>query len=247
LTADVEGKEWVKTARPKKPQRARSRTPLPPPSTSGSRSASPATVVAAASQKERNEAYFARLHQANETRPDHLPPSQGGKYAGFGSAPAEPQTGDGALGLDDITRDPMGALTKGWGFFATQATKAAQLANEQVLKPTAQKLAEADLARTAAQLGQGVQGVGKLGYENFNKFVEGPGNGNRRRGVGMGPEPEHKDFWETFGEPAAPKPSAIGTSAMKKAPTGTGASTTSTTTAAKKKEDGWDNEDWDKF
>jgi ADP-ribosylation factor GTPase-activating protein 1 len=227
----------VKTARPK-PQRARSRTPLPP---SGSRSASPATV-AAASQKERNEAYFARLHQANETRPDHLPPSQGGKYAGFGSAPAEPQTNDSGL---DITKDPMGALTKGWGFFATQATKAAQLANEQVLKPTAQKLAEADLARTAAQLGQGVQGVGRLGYENFNKFVEGPGNGNRRRG--MGPEPEHKDFWETFGEPAAPKPSAIGTSAMKKAPTGTGASTTSTTAATKKKEDGWDNDDWDKF
>jgi ADP-ribosylation factor GTPase-activating protein 1 len=141
----------------------------------------------------------------------------------------------------------MAALTKGWGFFTSQATRAAQIANEQVLKPTAAKLAEADLARTAGLLGQGVQqgvqGVGRLGYEGFSKFVEGPSasTGARRQA-----EPENKDFWESFGEPVAPqpqKPSALGTSAVKKP----AATTTTAADMGKKKDDDWGNDDWDKF
>jgi ADP-ribosylation factor GTPase-activating protein 1 len=241
LTAEVEGREYV----------------APPRGTSNAarlaRTASPAAAAAAgtplapdaASRKARNEAYFARLHSANETRPADLPPSQGGKYAGFGSTPdpavssSSPAAGPSDV-LGDLTRDPVAALTKGWGFFATQATKAAMLANEQVLRPTAQKLAEADLAGTAALMGQGVQGVGRLGYENFSRFVEGPGAAaaaGRPRA-----EPERKDFWESFGEPTAPpaqqKPAALGTSAMKSA----GHATQKTT-----KDDDWANEEWDKF
>ena len=33
--------------------------------------------------KTENEAYFADLGAKNDQRPDHLPPSQGGKYGGF--------------------------------------------------------------------------------------------------------------------------------------------------------------------
>src|SRR5262249_39213561 len=39
-------------------------------------------------QKTANEAYFEGLGKLNESRPDHLPPSQGGRYTGFGSTPA---------------------------------------------------------------------------------------------------------------------------------------------------------------
>ena len=42
--------------------------------------------------------------QENASRPDGLPPSQGGKYVGFGSSPGptpKPQRGGGAGGLDD--------------------------------------------------------------------------------------------------------------------------------------------------
>ena len=251
LTAEVEGREYVPpppgTANAAKP----ARTSTPSAAAAAAHSNTPLSSDAA-SQKARNEAYFARLHSANETRPADLPPSQGGKYAGFGSTPAPavsssssssspPAAGPSDV-LGDLTRDPVAALTKGWGFFATQATKAAMLANEQVLKPTAQKLAEADLAKTAALMGQGVQqgvqGVGRLGYENFSKFVEGPGAAATGR---PRVEPERKDFWESFGEPTAPlvqqKPAALGTSAMKSSGHAT----------QKKKDDDWENEEWGRF
>lgn len=235
LTADVEGKPWTKTPRALKPK------PKSAPTASATpRSNTP--LSSNASQKERNEAYFARLGSANESRPDHVPPSQGGKYTGFGSTPP-PGSSNGGSALEDLTRDPVAALTKGWGFFTSQATRAAQIANEQVLKPTAAKLAEADLSKTAGY----VQGVGRLGYENFSKFVEGPNATGRSR-----VEPENKDFWESFGEPAAattapPKPSALGTSAVKK-PTGySSANIANAVAPAKKEDDDWGNDDWDKF
>ena len=217
---------WVKTARAPKPVRTaapRSNTPLS--------STAAATTV---SQKDRNEAYFSRLGAANDARPADLHPSQGGKFAGFGStpAPASSSGGGGGLNLEDITRDPVAALTKGWGFFTTQASRAAQLANEQVLKP----LAEADLGKRAAELGQGVAGAGKAGFEGFRGFVEGPSTATGARRV----EPEKKDFWESFGEPVVaekPKPSALGTTTMKKPEAAKGA----------KKDDDWDNEEWGKF
>ena len=39
------------------------------------------------------EDFFARKRAENESRPEGLPPSQGGKYVGFGSGPAPNQTG----------------------------------------------------------------------------------------------------------------------------------------------------------
>lgn len=44
-----------------------------------------AQLEASASNK---ESFFAKKMMENESRPDGLPPSQGGKYVGFGSAPA---------------------------------------------------------------------------------------------------------------------------------------------------------------
>lgn len=41
-------------------------------------------------QPTQNESFFARLGQANASRPDNLPPSQGGKYQGFGGGSAPP-------------------------------------------------------------------------------------------------------------------------------------------------------------
>jgi len=47
------------------------------------------------------ESFFARKMQENASKPDHLPPSQGGKYVGFGSGPApQPKA---AAGVDDVT------------------------------------------------------------------------------------------------------------------------------------------------
>lgn len=94
------------------------------------------------SGKEANEAYFARMGDANKSRPEGLAPSQGGKYAGFGSAPA--RSGDeeqkGMPGVDDFQRDPVGALSQGLGWFTSSVGKGARQVNEGWVRPTAQKV-----------------------------------------------------------------------------------------------------------
>lgn len=110
------------------------------------RTGSPAAGIGGiASQKERNEAYFAKMGSKNAHRPPDLPPSQGGKYSGFGSqAPldtAEKGTdGLGIPGVDEFQKDPVAALTKGFGWFTTTVGKGAKTMNEGWIQPTAQKV-----------------------------------------------------------------------------------------------------------
>lgn len=94
--------------------------------------------------KEANEAFFARMGDGNQSRPEGLAPSQGGKYAGFGSAPArvEGNGGEekGMPGVDAFQRDPVGALSQGFGWFASSVGKGARQVNEGWVRPTAQKV-----------------------------------------------------------------------------------------------------------
>lgn len=94
--------------------------------------------------KEANEAYFARMGDANRSRPEGLAPSQGGKYAGFGSAPAKVEGTDedrkSMPGVDDFQRDPVKALSQGLGWFTSSVGKGARQVNEGWVRPTAQKV-----------------------------------------------------------------------------------------------------------
>jgi len=68
------------------------------------------------------------MGEANASRPDGLAPSQGGKYAGFGSAPPEAQQQGGGLPTaDEFSQNPIGALTKGFGWFTTTVSKQAKV------------------------------------------------------------------------------------------------------------------------
>lgn len=114
---------------------------------SPSRSSSPASSIgtsASSSKKAQNETYFAKLGSENASRPADLAPSQGGKYAGFGSDPPPPARNvdeKGALpGVDEFQKDPMAALTKGFGWFTTTVGKSAKTVNESYIQPTAQKV-----------------------------------------------------------------------------------------------------------
>lgn len=156
LTAQVEGREFDKAVFRKEraailaKQASRSATPAagdrkPVSSHGGSRTASPAPGKRgpgiSAEQKAQNEAYFARMGDANASRPDGLAPSQGGKYAGFGSAPPEPQTTAGAIpSADDFQKDPVAALTKGFGWFSAAVGKQAKMVNESYIQPTAKNV-----------------------------------------------------------------------------------------------------------
>lgn len=245
MTADVEGREWVRSERPK-PARPPSATPL-----SSAAAATRSASSASSSAKVQNESYFARLGGANATRSANLPPSQGGKYSGFGSTPAPDMGGAsssaaGVPTLDEFSRDPVAALTKGFGFFTTQVAKSAKTVNEAVIMPTAQKIAEADLAKHVAVVGQKVSDTGKYGFETINRFVDNAGgptysrvSQTGSRGAG-GIEDEHGDFWDNFGEASAEKEkdkhSALGTGAVKKS--------TMTGMAGGKKRDDWGDDDW---
>lgn len=57
--------------------------------------------------------FFARKQAENATRPEGLPPSQGGKYVGFGSAPA-PRPAGGAAANGAINVDEVRSREGGW-------------------------------------------------------------------------------------------------------------------------------------
>lgn len=88
-----------------------------------------------------SEEYFARQGQQNASRREDLPPSQGGKYAGFGSGGVVPGSSLNQLGsrnvprLDDFATDPGAALSKGWGFMSAALGAASRTINEVVVAP----------------------------------------------------------------------------------------------------------------
>jgi ADP-ribosylation factor GTPase-activating protein 1 len=194
-----------------------------------SRSQSP-SFPPSSTQKEKNETYFSSLGATNASRPENLPPSQGGRYAGFGSSSTPPPPHSSSQSqtarppnASEFQSDPVAALSKGLGWFTTSLTRTAKTVNEAYIQPTAKNIAASDLAaqaRAAAlQAGSGIQSGAKTASESFNRFVEGQGGDQPRPAAGApastgtggtGPprtapktvEPERKDFWDTFG--AAP-------------------------------------------
>lgn len=94
-------------------------------------------------QKTANESYFATLGGANATRPDNLPPSQGGRYQGFGNSPSPPSSQHPSWGMssaaaptfNDLQENPMAALSKGWSLFSSAVAGATKVVNENVIRP----------------------------------------------------------------------------------------------------------------
>lgn len=221
----------------------RSERPKPArPSSAAAAAATRSASSASSSAKVQNESYFARLGGANASRSANLPPSQGGKYSGFGSTPPPEMSGGGVAGvptLDEFSRDPVAALTKGFGFLTTQVAKSAKTVNEAVIQPTAQKIADADLAKHVAVVGQKVSDTGKYGFETINRLVDNAGGPTYSRvSQTARAADEHGDFWDAFGEPVPEKEkhSALGTGAVKKS--------TMTGMAGGKKRDDWGDDDW---
>jgi ADP-ribosylation factor GTPase-activating protein 1 len=158
LSATVEGREYVpgqpkpKPTKPAaEPSTSRSSTPLMNTNMrNGSGAGSPASHdgLDGGSRKDRNEAYFAKLGSENASRSASLPPSQGGKFTGFGggmpptagsktSSPSRGPLPVSVPGLDEFQKDPVGALTKGFGWFTTAVGKSAKTVNDMYIQPTA--------------------------------------------------------------------------------------------------------------
>ncbi|KAJ2913283.1 hypothetical protein MD484_g7125, partial [Candolleomyces efflorescens] len=98
-------------------------------------------------QKTQNESYFASLGKANETRPDHLPPSQGGRYTGFGSTPTPPPNQNplssaNAPTLTDLQENPAAAFSKGWSLFTAAVAGATKAVSDNVIQPGVEKVTD---------------------------------------------------------------------------------------------------------
>ena len=153
LTAKVEGREYVKGESQKRV--------TSPPAVGGSARQSPRTGTPLSGTANRSDSmgsngnstsggkvkvddrYFAKLGADNASRPDHVPPSQGGKYAGFGNTPGPAAGGQGSGGaptLDEVQKDPMAALTKGFGWFTSTVSKTAKNVNDGYIQPTAKQV-----------------------------------------------------------------------------------------------------------
>ena len=141
LAATVEGREYV---------------PLPKRETVVGRTGSPAVAGIAGGagggigvggmRKEKNEAFFAKMGAENASRSEDLPPNQGGKYAGFGSGfvpegqDQKKKKVEGIPGVDEFQKDPVAALSKGFGWFTSAVGKQAKSVNEGWLQPNMQKV-----------------------------------------------------------------------------------------------------------
>lgn len=72
------------------------------------------------------ESFFARKQMENASRPDHLPPSQGGKYVGFGSGGGRPPPARGPPAGGDVLNETVTVLTQGFSRLSAVAASAAQ-------------------------------------------------------------------------------------------------------------------------
>ncbi|XP_013781097.1 ADP-ribosylation factor GTPase-activating protein 1-like isoform X1 [Limulus polyphemus] len=76
------------------------------------------------------DSFFARNQEENSSRPDNLPPSQGGKYTGFGNTPVQPSRSQSQEFFDGA----WSSLSLGWSNFSIGATKLAFKASEGAVK-----------------------------------------------------------------------------------------------------------------
>ncbi|CAG8455300.1 16626_t:CDS:2 [Funneliformis mosseae] len=160
LTAKCEGRKWTPSAQTSSYQSYQSNGDLSSLSSDNSLSSD---------KKERNEKYFATLGKANESRPNHLPPNQGGKYTGFGNPAfanesSSSTSNTSAPDLDELMNDPVKAFTKGLNFLGYHVVEGAKLAaqgaetlgqtvNEHVIKPTTEKVRDPEFTSQVAGYG----------------------------------------------------------------------------------------------
>lgn len=191
LTCEVEGKEFIEPEHPGFDPKtlgqeesgstsrssfsdhgSRQQTPI-----ESRRSVPPKNLTV--EQREKNEAYFADLGKKNQSRPDHLPPSKGGKFQGFGNTSVNTGNQNDAqatLTLENLQKDPLGTFTRGWGLFSSAVTKSLDEVNQSVLKPGYQQWQTGELSeetkRAASQFGQKVQETSTYGIQAFSSFTK---------------------------------------------------------------------------
>eukprot|EP00041_Stephanoeca_diplocostata_P019545 m.423302 g.423302 ORF g.423302 m.423302 type:complete len:402 (+) comp21332_c0_seq3:221-1426(+) len=97
--------------------------------------------------KRSTDSYFSKMQEQNSARPEGVKPSEGGKYAGFGSN-GQAHTMSSGSKTDEFLAEAMSSLSKGWAATVEVATYTAAKVNETVIAPTREKLGDPDLWET---------------------------------------------------------------------------------------------------
>ncbi|KAI9275399.1 hypothetical protein BY458DRAFT_507336 [Sporodiniella umbellata] len=141
LTAEAEGRSWTPTLASKKVQQANTRS-----LNQSERSQSSTSLSGNYSDnKTRNEEYFAKLGSANDSRSADLPPSQGGKYTGFGNTQFDQPPRQSNPDIHELINDPRAAIEKGWSLLSYVGKAAVELGrtvNDSYVKPAAAQIAD---------------------------------------------------------------------------------------------------------
>jgi len=107
--------------------------------------------------KDQKEAYFSKKQNDNASRPDNVPPSQGGKYAGFGNSAYSPPARSSSVDVYD-------SLASGWSMFSVGASKLAAKATESALKFG--EIASQKVVQVSETVGEKVTEIGRKGWTN---------------------------------------------------------------------------------
>jgi len=144
-------------------------------------------------------------------RPDDLPPSQGGRYQGFGSTPPPPQGSEGSFNLSsravpsfsELQENPVGALSKGWSFLSSAVSGATKAVNESIIQPGVERAIDpnlqtsirgyvSDAGKYAGEIGKTANTWGKNQFgvdvaERVTTTVRGLGGGPEGQGYNSVP------------------------------------------------------------
>lgn len=225
-------------------------------------------------QKAANEQYFTGLGQANSLRPDDLPPSQGGRYQGFGNTPEPPpDSGNPSFHLSsraaptfsELQENPMGALSKGWSLFSSAVSGATRAVNESIIQPGMERATDPDLQNSirgyvsgagkyAEEFGRTANTWGKNQFgvdvaERVTTTVRGVSGGPERQGYGSVPTQYSGETSALYQDDddlfKEYKDASPTTSSNPPLPTGNTSTSASTAKHTASKKDDWD--DWKEF
>uniref|UniRef100_A0A1B0C0C3 ADP-ribosylation factor GTPase-activating protein 1 n=1 Tax=Glossina palpalis gambiensis TaxID=67801 RepID=A0A1B0C0C3_9MUSC len=139
--------------------------------------------------KDQKEEFFAKRQLENASRPDNLPPNQGGKYSGFGYT-REPPPKTQSQELIDST---LSSLASGWSLFSAGASKIAVTAKERAVTTVnlaSSKIKEGGLLESVQQqvadVAFKVSDIGKRGWNNLAGYnYTSPNNNNTAGNYGF--------------------------------------------------------------
>mmetsp|Transcript_9445 Transcript_9445/g.28713 ORF Transcript_9445/g.28713 Transcript_9445/m.28713 type:complete len:480 (-) Transcript_9445:182-1621(-) len=108
------------------------------------------------------ETFFARRMEQNASRPDHLPPNQGGKYVGFGSTPA-PKPRPQQVGIEDVTA----MLSRGLGSLTASAAAAARSGSQRFNQTMQEKQVAEQLNQTSRVVSERAAAAAQTGWSGL--------------------------------------------------------------------------------